>query len=116
MVNDTSFLLTKIIATLGPATDSQHMVERLIEEGVRSFRINFSHGDFDEHEAHLSRVRAASKKLGIPVGVMGDLSGPKIRVGHVADDGVVLQSGQTVIIQRDEIVTHPPQDEMGVGG
>jgi pyruvate kinase len=77
----------------------------LIKEGVRVFRINFSHGTFDEHEHSLNLVRRASKKLNIPVAVLGDLSGPKIRVGKVVEGGVDLQVGELVAFQKETIET-----------
>ncbi len=99
------FLLAKIISTLGPASGKKSVVEQLILEGVRVFRINFSHGTFDEYEHLLHLVRNASKKLNIPIAVLGDLSGPKIRVGKVVDGGVDLQVGQIVVFQKEAIVT-----------
>ncbi len=98
------FTLTKIIATLGPASVGPDVLIRLIEEGVRVFRINFSHGTFDDFEKSLRAVRRASEQLGIPVGVLGDLSGPKIRIGKVCDAGVILATGEQVLFQRQPIV------------
>ncbi|HSH17127.1 MAG TPA: pyruvate kinase, partial [Verrucomicrobiae bacterium] len=84
--------LTKIVATLGPASSSPDIIEQLITEGVRVFRINFSHGEFSEHLTSLQRVRAASTKLNQHIGVLGDLCGPKIRVGK--QDGAGTQLGE----------------------
>ncbi len=113
MASETDFLLTKIIATLGPATAESGVVAKLIQEGVRTFRINFSHGTFDEHEAALQRVRQASKHLDIPVAVLGDLCGPKIRLGNVAPEGVTVYPGQTVVFQREPLVTTTEVTEDG---
>jgi pyruvate kinase len=88
--------LTKIIATLGPASESATTVRQLIHEGVRVFRINFSHGTFNDYERMYNTVRSASEALDIPIAVIGDLSGPKIRVGKVEDGGVDLKRGSTV--------------------
>lgn len=99
------FLLTKIVSTLGPASANEAVVEQLILEGVRVFRINFSHGTFDEYEHLLNLVRSASQKLNIPIAVLGDLSGPKIRVGKVVEGGVNLQIGQLVAFQKEAIET-----------
>ena len=68
----------------------------MIREGVRVFRINFSHGSFDDYERIYNTVRAASEALGIPIAVIGDLSGPKIRVGKVEDGGINLKRDSTV--------------------
>ncbi len=97
-------ILTKIIATLGPASNDPATLIRLIEEGARVFRINFSHGKFEDFEQLLLAVRRVSEETGIAAGVMGDLSGPKIRVGKVRDGGVTLRVGQQVEFQRQPIV------------
>ena len=105
MKKQQKFLLTKIVATLGPASANLHTVLQLIEEGVRIFRINFSHGTFEEYDQSLNTVRLASKKISTAVGVIGDLSGPKIRIGDVIKDGVILQKGDEVIFQKKELIT-----------
>lgn len=87
----------KIVATLGPASDSQKMIEELIEEGVNVFRINLSHNQREEVIGKVKRIRAAEKKLGIPTAIMGDLMGPKIRIGEVTG-GTELVAGQTIKI------------------
>ena len=99
------FLLTKIICTLGPVSAEESVIEQLILEGARVFRINFSHGTFDEYERLFHLVRGASQKLNIPVAVLGDLSGPKIRVGKVVDGGVDLQVGQLIAFQKEPVET-----------
>ncbi len=95
--------LTKIIATVGPASSDSAMVERLIEAGVSVFRFNFSHGSLDEHAARLATVREVSRRMNRYVAVMGDLQGPKIRVGPVVPGGVELPTGATVVFQREPI-------------
>ncbi|MEM7680876.1 MAG: pyruvate kinase [Planctomycetota bacterium] len=80
-------ILTKILATLGPSSREPAVIQRLIEEGVRVVRINFSHGSFDDYSGMLAAVREASAAAGVPVGVLGDLSGPKIRVSHDIEGG-----------------------------
>lgn len=105
------FLLTKIIATLGPASADPATIEKLILEGARVFRINFSHGTFDDYEQLLNWVRTASEKLNIPVGVLGDLAGPKIRVGQVVKGGVELRIGHTAEFQKEPILTIAPDDD-----
>jgi pyruvate kinase len=76
-------ILASIVATIGPASDSPDAVRRLIEAGVAVFRFNFSHGDLATHKKRLSVVRSVSQELGIEVACLGDLQGPKIRVGKV---------------------------------
>lgn len=91
--------LTKIVATLGPASSSPETVTRLVEAGVSVFRLNFSHGSFDDHGARLQTVRQVAKKLRRPLAVLGDLQGPKIRVGTIPGDGIDLKAGTDVILR-----------------
>ena len=103
-MTDHSFLFTKIVATLGPASSSVKIIRKLIESGVRVFRINFSHGTFEEYEDYLEKVRIAEKQSGIYVAVMGDLSGPKIRVGKVIKEGVLLKKGQLIEFVKQSVI------------
>lgn len=89
--------LAKIVATIGPASDTPEMVEKLILAGVAVFRLNFSHGTLEQHKRRLTTIRTAALKLGQPVAVLGDLQGPKIRVGSLPEAGVTLDPGQDVI-------------------
>src|SRR5690242_9593028 len=75
---------TKILATLGPATDAPGVLERLFEAGVDVVRLNFSHGDPSGQEARAAQVREVASKLGREVGILADLPGPKIRVERFA--------------------------------
>lgn len=93
-------MMTRIIATLGPATADADTIVRLIEEGARTFRINFSHGSFDDYERLHRAVRQAGKATDIQVAVLGDLSGPKIRVGKFPAEGISLTRGDRLVIQR----------------
>ncbi|MGP1271869.1 MAG: pyruvate kinase [Phycisphaerales bacterium] len=93
--------IARIVATIGPASESPEMVERLITQGVRVFRFNFSHGSFEEHGQRLRTVRAVAARLGMPIAVLGDLPGPKIRCGRVPGDGFDLRVGQDVVFARD---------------
>jgi pyruvate kinase len=92
---------TKIVATLGPATENPATIQRLAEAGVDVFRINFSHGSRDQHRRMIQGVRRASEVLEIPLAILGDLAGPKLRVGHVKNNGVRLETG--------DIATFVPQ-------
>lgn len=95
---------TKIVATVGPASSSSENLGKLIEAGVSVFRLNFSHGTLDEHAGAVRRIRAEATRLGRPVAVLGDLQGPRIRVGKVAGDGVEVEKGARVRFQREPIV------------
>lgn len=89
---------TRIIATLGPATDAPGLLKRLIEEGVDVVRLNFSHGNADDHRARATAVRAAAAELGREVAVLGDLQGPKIRIERFADGAVQLDVGAAFVL------------------
>ena len=93
---------TKIVGTLGPATDPEGRLEALIDAGLNVARLNFSHGDHAGHHRRLERVRAASRARGRPVGILADLQGPKIRIGRFADDEVQLVQGARFIITTQE--------------
>ncbi len=90
--------LTKIIATLGPASERPEIVRDLIAAGVHVFRFNFSHGTLDQHAARLEVVRDQAARAGQPVAVLGDLQGPKIRVGVIDGPGIMLEAGREVVI------------------
>ncbi|XVJ59203.1 MAG: pyruvate kinase [Tepidisphaera sp.] len=92
-------MLAKIVATIGPASDSAEMVRKLIEAGVSVFRFNFSHGDFAAHGKRLQTVRTVAQEMGRPVACLGDLQGPKIRVGKVPEGGITVEAGHDVIFR-----------------
>lgn len=85
---------TKIVATIGPATDDPSVLKRVIAAGVDVVRLNFSHGSVDEHRRHAAAARAIAAELGRDVGVLCDLQGPKIRIEGFADGPVELHEGQ----------------------
>jgi pyruvate kinase len=85
---------TKILATLGPATDKPGVLEGLFEAGIDVVRMNFSHGSAEDHINRAERVRELSRKTGRRVGILGDLQGPKIRIERFKDTKVVLNEGQ----------------------
>src|SRR5215218_4043001 len=89
---------TKIVATLGPASSSTEVLERMIRAGVDVVRLNFSHGKAQDHLARAELVREAAKKVGKEVAIMADLQGPKIRVGRFQGDGTMLEPGQKFIL------------------
>jgi pyruvate kinase len=92
---------TKIVATLGPATSSADMIERLITAGVNVVRLNFSHGTAQEHIDRAKIVRAAAEKLGKDVGLLVDLQGPKIRVGKFAAGKISLAPGDAFVFDTE---------------
>jgi pyruvate kinase len=85
---------TKIIATIGPASSDPEILEKMFHEGVDVCRINFSHGSRREHLSTIKLIRQLNEKLGSHVAIMADLQGPKLRIGEIENDGVVLEEGQ----------------------
>jgi pyruvate kinase len=95
---------TKIVATVGPACARADVLRKLVEAGADLFRINFSHGQPAEWQAALDVIRQVEREAARPIGVLGDLCGPKIRVGAMADAGAPLQDGQRLTVMRHPIV------------
>jgi pyruvate kinase len=106
-----SLQMTKIIATLGPASSSVEMLTKLIKAGARVFRVNFSHGSFDDYDKLISNIRKAEKKSAIYVSILGDLSGPKIRVGQVVKEGVQLKNKQKIKFVNYDVLGGSPGNE-----
>ena len=94
---------TKIVCTIGPAVDSPEMLERLIRAGMNVARLNFSHGSYEEHENKIKLIREISEKLGKTVGILQDLSGPKIRIGKIASAPVALVPGREFVFTTREV-------------
>jgi pyruvate kinase len=94
----------KIICTLGPSSDTEDAIASLIEAGMDVARLNFSHGEYEEHRERFERVRRASKRVGRPVAIMQDLQGPKIRCLKMTDGAVLLKEGAETIITIDDIL------------
>lgn len=95
---------TKIVATIGPATEDKKMLENLALAGLDAVRLNFSHGDFAEHQKRLDSVRLVSEKIGKTIAVIQDLGGPKIRIGDFYKESIVLKNGQSFILSTEKCV------------
>lgn len=95
---------TKIVATIGPASESQEMLERLIRAGLNIARLNFSHGDFSGHAGVIERIRGAERATGHRVAIMADLPGPKMRLGKIDPEPILLRPGDTFTLTSDDIV------------
>ncbi|EKD48300.1 MAG: pyruvate kinase, partial [uncultured bacterium] len=87
---------TKIIATLGPASDELYLLERMLQAGMDVARLNFSHGSYKHHEKIITNVRTAAKKTGYNVAILQDLQGPKIRTGVVPEEGIRVKRNERV--------------------
>jgi pyruvate kinase len=92
---------TKIVCTLGPASSDPETIGNLVEAGMDVARMNFSHGTHEEHRERVTRVREAAREAGRVVSILQDLQGPKIRVGKMADDSVMLREGQSLTITTE---------------
>ena len=95
---------TKIVATIGPATESEEQLIRMLKAGMNVMRMNFSHGDFAEHQNKVNNLKKAIKKTGIPAAIMQDLSGPKFRIGDFYQERVQLKAGDFITLTPDKIV------------
>ncbi len=95
---------TKIVATIGPACESPDMLERLLRAGVNIARLNFSHGDFTGHADRIVRLRAAAANVGRRVVIMADLPGPKMRIGKISPEPIVLCPGNPFTLTSEDIV------------
>jgi len=104
---------TKIVATLGPASDREGVLEAMLKAGVDVVRLNFSHGTADDHRRRLARVREIAAQLGRSVAALGDLQGPKIRVARFKEGAVYLEEGQPFVL--DMAMDSDAGDIHGVG-
>lgn len=103
---------TKIVATIGPASESPEMLVRLIRAGMNVARLNFSHGDFTGHAERIARIRAAEKVTGRRVAIMADLPGPKMRVGKIEPEPIHLKPGESFALTTEDIVGNPQRVSM----
>jgi pyruvate kinase len=103
---------TKIVATIGPATRSAERMRELIDAGVDVFRFNFSHGTRSDHEENVRLAREAAEETGKQVGILGDLPGPKLRIGDVENGIVGLRPGSQITLQTEPLVG--TQDRLSV--
>jgi pyruvate kinase len=95
---------TKIVSTIGPASESPGVLEHLIRAGMNIARLNFSHGTHEEHLKKIKAIREIADRLGEPVAILQDLSGPKIRIGKVKEGGVELRVGEEILLTSREIM------------
>lgn len=95
---------TKIVCTIGPASWDQEVLEQMIQAGMNIARINLAHGDIDGHRRSIANVRAAAQAVGQRVTIFADLPGPKMRIGQLAQEEIILERGQPFVLQTDEIL------------
>ena len=101
---------TKIVATIGPTSSSKEMIRALFLAGVDVFRLNFSHGQQEEHAARLATIRELESEYGRPIAVLADLQGPKLRIGSFTEGQIKLEQGQTIRLDLNDT----PGDETRV--
>ena len=94
---------TKIVATIGPATQSEKIITDLIKAGVTTFRLNFSHGDHKDHQERIKTIRKVSENLDLDIGILQDLQGPKIRLGRFKDGPVKVKKGDKFSLTSNEV-------------
>jgi len=105
---------TKIVATLGPASESPEMLEKMITAGVNVVRLNFSHGTPEDHQMRADNVRAAAAKLGVVVGILADMQGPKIRCGKFKTGKTMLKIGEKFILDADMPLDDGDDERVGL--
>ena len=105
---------TKIVATLGPATETDEQLTRLIEAGVNVVRLNFSHGDPEDHRARAESIRTISTRLGRSVAILGDLQGPKIRIGRFQNGKVNLPDGAEFVLDAELPIDAGDESQVGL--
>jgi len=94
---------TKIVATIGPATESEETISELIKAGVTTFRLNFSHGDHEDHAERIKIIRKVSNDLDLNIGILQDLQGPKIRLGRFKDGPIKVKKGDLFTLTSKEV-------------
>jgi pyruvate kinase len=94
---------TKVVCTIGPASETAGILEKMIQAGMNVARLNFSHGDYADFTKVIKNIRKASKKTGIPVAIMQDLQGPKIRVGEMPAEGITLKKDTVIILTTRKV-------------
>ena len=94
---------TKIVCTLGPASESHEVLTQMMEAGMNVARINMAHGELEDHAARIRAVRAASAETGVFVPVLMDIKGPEVRIGKLAEPSVTLQAGAELVLTTVEM-------------
>ncbi len=95
---------TKIVVTIGPATETEEILKRLVDSGMNMARLNFSHGDFEEHQMHIDNLHRVIRRTNTKISIIQDLSGPKIRIGKFKTDSVILKEGQIFTLTTRNII------------
>ncbi len=100
-------LRVKILCTIGPASQDPAILTQMIQAGMNVARLNFSHGTHEYHAETIERIRAISEQLQKPVAILGDLQGPKLRIGKMQDGGVPIHAGEELTLTNEEVIGAP---------
>ena len=92
---------TKIVATMGPSTMNKEVLKKMMLNGLNVCRLNFSHGSYEDHKNSISLIKELNKELDLQVSILGDLQGPKLRIGTFEKEKVELTKGQTFILDLE---------------
>ena len=92
---------TKIVCTIGPASSEVKILKKMISAGMSVARLNLSHGTISEHEAYVNNSKLAAKELGVPLGILIDIPGPKYRVGRINSGSIEIKKGQQIILGNE---------------
>ena len=107
---------TKIIATIGPASNTKQVLKRMIRNGMNIARLNFAHGSFESHAKNIRKIRETAAELGARVAIFGDLPGPKMRIGKLAEEPITLRRGRPFTLTTLDIVGDDKQVSMSFEG
>ncbi len=108
------FRRTKIVVTLGPASESPEVLDRLVAAGINVVRLNFSHGTADEHRLRAERVREAARRHKVCIGILADMQGPKIRCGRFRNGPIRLEPGQRFVLDADLDLEAGDEERVGL--
>ncbi|BGE82190.1 pyruvate kinase [Staphylococcus petrasii] len=106
---------TKIVCTIGPASESEEMLEKLMKAGMNVARLNFSHGSHEEHKARIDTIRKVADKLGKTIGILLDTKGPEIRTHDMKDGLITLEKGKEVIVSMNQVEGTPEKFSVTYG-
>ncbi len=98
---------TKIVATIGPSSEKLSILKKLLKAGMNVARLNFSHGTYENHALLIANIRRASKETGIPVALLQDLQGPRIRIGNLPKEGVAIKRGDKILLIPERSTSSP---------
>ncbi|MBF0995114.1 MAG: pyruvate kinase, partial [Lachnospiraceae bacterium] len=94
---------TKIICTIGPASEDEEILEKMVKAGMNVARLNFSHGTHEEHQKKIITIKKLRERMGVPIAIMLDTKGPEYRIGTFADHKIELKEGDTFIFTAREV-------------